>query len=445
VLGRYDPRVHLASWSLFALLLATTMPSEEQVRAVRTAWIAERSGDVEGARRLFMEAGTTWPDDPYLLDETPRFLDRTGRDTSVQATLRARLIAVLADPSRPLPVAIVRRQILDKGASRDDLELLEKAVSAKLAEPAHEEERLSLLADVQRRLEDADGLSLTLERMAVLRPSHELTWERLSLAVHRQRWPEAKALLDQIGRAGNDSLLYEHIRLLVLAHLGDVEAVLAAAGETTDREARERLVGALQQIGWDLWDAGRERDAETIFRKSLALSPGNVAAAQIVAQLFATPEERAARGSEAEASWSGIDDPTLLLQEGSSRLVAGDAAGAYPLLQRATAALPEEASAWYNLGLAAKKIERWEEAVSALQRALALRADWPPALRALADAQAKSGACPAAVGTARRAAEVDAAHPDPYVTLFHCLQEMGDHAGAQAAKAEHERRSARKP
>ena len=138
---------------------ANPMPSEEQVRAVRAAWVAERSGDVEGARRLFAQAGATWPDDPYLLDETLRFLDRTGKDASVQATLRARLLAVLSDPSRPLPVPIVRRQILDKGTGREELELLKKAVSAKLAEPAHEEERLSLLADIQRRLADAEGLS----------------------------------------------------------------------------------------------------------------------------------------------------------------------------------------------------------------------------------------------------------------------------------------------
>ena len=195
-------------------------------------------------------------------------------------------------------------------------------------------------------------------------------------------------------------------------------------------------------LGAALLDADRPAEAEAVFRKALGLAPDNAAAAQIVAHLFATAEEPTARGRETDASWAGIGDPALLLQEGSSRLVAGDAAGAYPLLRRASAALPEEPSAWYNLGLAAKKTERWEEAVSALQRALALRADWPPALRALADTQAKAGSCPAAVLTARRAAEVDAANPDPYVTLFNCLQAMGDHAGAQAAKAEHDRMKA---
>ena len=213
--------------------------------------------------------------------------------------------------------------------------------------------------------------------------------------------------------------MFQHTKLVVLAHLGDVDAVLAAAGEATDEEGRSRLVGALQQIGWDLWDAGREREAEAVFRKALALAPENAAAAQIVAHLFASAEERTARGREAEASWGGIDNPALLLQEGSSRLVAGDAAGAYPLLLRASAALPEEPSAWYNLGLAAKKTERWEEAVSALQRALALRADWPPALRALADAQAKAGSCPAAV--VDRPARGGGGHGKPR-PLRHALQ-----------------------
>ena len=74
--------VHLSIPALAALLLLAPLPSEEQVRAVRTAWIAERMGNVDGARRIFLEAIDTWPGDPYLLDETLQFLSRTGGDAA---------------------------------------------------------------------------------------------------------------------------------------------------------------------------------------------------------------------------------------------------------------------------------------------------------------------------------------------------------------------------
>jgi hypothetical protein len=62
-----------------ALAALEPLPREEQVRAVRTAWIAERTGKLEDARRLYAEAAQTWPDDVYLMDETLGFLERTGR------------------------------------------------------------------------------------------------------------------------------------------------------------------------------------------------------------------------------------------------------------------------------------------------------------------------------------------------------------------------------
>ena len=55
---------------------------------------------------------------------------------------------------------------------------------------------------------------------------------------------------------------------------------------------------------------------------------------------------------------------------------------------------------------------------------------------------AEAGACPDAVATARRAAEVDPASAEPYVTLVNCLQTMGDRAGAEAARREYEKRKA---
>ncbi|HEX5043362.1 MAG TPA: tetratricopeptide repeat protein [Candidatus Polarisedimenticolaceae bacterium] len=421
------------------------LPSEEQVRAVRAAWIAERMGKTAEAQRLLLEATRTWPDDAYVLDERLGFLERTHLDPAAQATVREKLIAALSDPGRPFPLAVVRRQILDDGTGKQDLETLRTVVSGKLAAVPGDPQLLSLLADAQRRLQDVDGLSVTLDKLASVAPSHALDWERLIVAAHRRRWQEAKVLLDKVAAAGDEAALLAPLRLSVLAHLGDMDAVLAAAGEPKTREERAHLAGALQQVGWDLWDAGHDAQAEAVFRKAGSLVPENVAVGQIVAQLFSTAEERAARAQNVEASWSAVDNPSMLLQEGSSRLVAGDAAGAYPLLARASALLPEEPSAWYNLGLAAKKTERFDEAVSALQRALGLRPDWAPALRALADAQARSGACATAVITARHAAQVDPGNADPYVTLFNCLQIMGDAAGAEEAKREYEKRKGSSP
>lgn len=420
---------------------AGSMPSEEQVRAVRAAWIAERLGDLATARRLFTEAGATWPDEPYLLDETLRFLDRTGGDPALTAGLRGRLEAALVDPARPLPLPIVRRRVIDPAARPAEIDALRANIVTRLVTLPSDPDLLEVLAGAQRRLQDEAGLGDTLRRLSAVRPSHALDWERLFLAQRARRWPEAKEILDRMESAGDHSANVRFMRLPVIAHLQGVEAVLAAVGDPPEGERRV-AAGALQEIGWELWDEGRDADAERMFRRALALSPKDVHAAEVVTHLFASEEERAARSSSTAAAWDAVDNADRLLQEGTSRLVAGDAAGAYPFLQRAATALPNEPVAWYNLGLAAKKTERFAEAVTALTRALDLREDWPPALRALAEALAKTGDCAGAVVAAKRAGDLDAASADPFVTLYNCYQSMGDGRAAAAAKAEYERRKA---
>lgn len=424
--------MHPTAFLLSVLLpAAAAMPLEEQMRAVRAAWIAERMGNVAASQRLFTEALATWPDDPYLVDETLRFLDRTGGDAELTARLRARLDAALADPERPLPVPLVRRRVLDRTTQPAELEAIRTSVAQRLARQPSDGDLLEVLAAVQRRVRDDAGLASSLDRLAAVRPSPTLDWERLVLAQRAGRWKDAKGLLDAIEKTGPPPELVRWARLPIVAHLEGVDACLAAAGDPGDPEDRAVVTRALMDIGWEQWDAGNEAAAEKLFRKAQALAPQLPEASRVVATLFGEPDT--------EAGWSAVGDPTKLLHEGSTRLIAGDAAGAYDLLQRAAADLPKEPIAWYNLGLAAKALERYDQAVQALERALALRPDWAPALRALAEAQGKAGACEEALATAQRAIDADPRHPDPYVTLFHCHQSLGDTKAAEAAKAAYER------
>ena len=77
--------------------------------------------------------------------------------------------------------------------------------------------------------------------------------------------------------------------------------------------------------------------------------------------------------------------------EATSKLQAGDDAGAIALLEGITAEAPELASAHINLGMAYGAAERWEEAEVSLQRALELAPRHPMAYNELGIAQRHQG------------------------------------------------------
>jgi len=127
-------------------------------------------------------------------------------------------------------------------------------------------------------------------------------------------------------------------------------------------------------------------------------------------RLLATePRLAAQQAAEILAAVPGHPLATLLL--GIARRLSGDAPSAMDVLEPLAVSHPAWAAAQYELGLTLAAVRRGEDAVTALQRAVALKPDMPDAWRSLAD------------------------H----------LSAMGDAAGADAAYAQHVRYSSRDP
>jgi tetratricopeptide (TPR) repeat protein len=135
----------------------------------------------------------------------------------------------------------------------------------------------------------------------------------------------------------------------------------------------------------------------------------DVALAHAERLLAAEPALAAEQASEILAAVPGHPVATLLL--GVARRLAGDLPAAISVLEPLAASRTDWAAPHYELGLALAAAGRGEDAVTALQRAVALKPDMPDAWRALAD------------------------H----------LTAMGDAAGADAAYAQHIRFSSRDP
>ena len=103
-----------------------------------------------------------------------------------------------------------------------------------------------------------------------------------------------------------------------------------------------------------------------------ATSWAKVEARGALVHLYGTAEERAAHERAASNRWRYVTDPQSLLNEGANQLSAGNLDQAIELLKRASVELGHFEAVWHNLGFAAYRAERWEEAVAALDRAAEL-------------------------------------------------------------------------
>ena len=85
------------------------------------------------------------------------------------------------------------------------------------------------------------------------------------------------------------------------------------------------------------------------------------------------------------------DHPGATLLLGSARRAAGNPAAALAVLQPLIAAHPTWAAAHFELGMTLSDLERHDDALSALRRAVELRPDLPEAWREIGDRLALKG------------------------------------------------------
>lgn len=129
----------------------------------------------------------------------------------------------------------------------------------------------------------------------------------------------------------------------------------------------------------------------------------------------------------------------------------GRFAQAVPLLEQVTARDPRDAEALYALGLAYLNAgdhpNGAQEALLTFRSVTALQPDWPPGLQMLAEVLMRQNPPQYrdAVPPAHRAAEVDPARPEYWITLARAYEGAGDPASATQAYAEAARHSPAPP
>lgn len=407
------------------------LPPLELVRLMRMARLAEMENRHAEALELLRQAAETHPAELTPVIALWQYDGRNKLPAEEAAKLRQLLTTRLADAASPLPPGVLGYVLNDPDAGAEQLDLILQAASRRLEAAGDDFELLQAIAWLQSRLDRPEEARRSMGRMLAIRPSPELAWDCVWLDLELERWDDAARLLhDLVGdeeTSGYGRMTYVE----VLGKTGRHEelirqlALMDKQGLTTGLEDRGTLADLLLQVAWDLRDLGQDAKAEAIFRKLLATDPTNAEARGAILHLYSSEEERQAQREALAQQWKAADDPHALLAEGSQLLAVGDAASAFDLLQRAAELQADSEVAWYNLGLAAMKLERWENAEQAFARAATLHPDRAETLLNQGISLYNLSRCPEAILTLERALSLKAPLPAAHYYLHHCHKALG--------------------
>ncbi len=448
------------------------LPPIACVEATRAARIAAAKGDAAGARQK-LEAAIELPGcELAALSRLVTMLRESADAAARFAELRDRLAARLRDPATEIPDGLLT-QLAGARSDRAGDELLLDALLARRAAVAANpapgsggaqlEELLHVLAELELRLDRDDEARATFGQLLELAPTDGLRWRVLMLDVDRERWESAEALLAPMLADPQAPEMLRYLHATALAHLGRFDELMRlldqlappppaapaaspvapsspaeAVDLTPETSPVADFTGLLLQTAWAMRDAGRDADAATLFRRALVYVPDSAEAQGALLHLYGTAEERAASAAAAENRRAQETDPQRLFEEGSDLLGAGDAKGARELLARAAPALEGSGyaePAWYNLGTANFKLERWAEAADAFAQALAVNPDRLESLWKRALALHHLERCAEAVALLRTVLEREPAKRDAHYYLSGCYAKLGDAAAAARESA----------
>ncbi len=359
------------------------LPPESLLGELRQARIAGQRGQAEEQRRLLEAAAEGHPGAPEPLLELLELAEDRGAPDAELQRLRAALRAALA--TRGLPGASVLRWIERPSSSAEDLRIFEENLRSRAGREPGDTRTLRLLGLVQERLGQYADARATFGRLLEEHPDPAVRYACLRLDRQLGRWEDVLAGSGSAGTWSADPLL-RLLRWTALANLGraaEFEGELAAFLARPDAELRRELdpvrirpeiarsgADELTDLAWALNDAGRGDLADRTFRRLARLYPANADLQAVVLHLYTPGGASGAQDRALAERWRTETDPLRVLNEGSARLATGNAAAAFEVLRRAVELLPGSDAAWYNLGLAASRLQRWDDAERALGRAL---------------------------------------------------------------------------
>ena len=424
---------------------AGALPPASVVRQVRSARIAEERGDVAEAIAALRRTIEEHPDSLVAVEALLALARRGGLGEAEQSALLDTFGQRLDAPGRRVSTAVLTylvhspdsdEETLRRIADRLEAEIPSASVGGDFAGTEDDLGRLELLVDVRQRLGDAAGSLATLEVLYAASGWERLLWPLYLQNAQAENWGRAAEVVERLVAAGSEGLRSTWVELL--ARAGDTDGLLEQLSILESEGWSDVSSATLANLAWHLVDAGERDAAEPLFRRAMTYPDADPQLRTARLHLYGSESDRLAQAAEDDQKWRAEDDPQTLFDEGTQRLTVGDAEGAIDLLERAAEGLPEVEAAWYNLGLAAYRLERWETAAKAFGSATRLNGRRAQNHLYLGIALVELGRCGEAVGALENAVGMDSSQSLAHYHLSSCYRSLGEEQAAAAAWARYQ-------
>lgn len=334
------------------------------------------SDDPSAALILLKQAAQQHPAELVVATALWEFHRRNELSGEDLAAAGRTMTAILTNPEAPLHLSTLQYVASLPDLGSDELGQLLGAVERRSTAEDAPARLWDVLAMLHLRLGDREAGREALRRRLEIEASDRTRWQLVQLERELGNWNGAETQLQELNSREDVNLYVKMSLAEALGRIGNYDELIAkldTLGEEIlvhDFDARMTLRDLMLQVAWDFRDAGDDSYAEAIFRRVLVIDPEDREALLAVLYLYSSAEERERHEASLRQQRLSETDPDKLLADGARLLAAGNAAEAIELLERATFALPDSEPAWYNLGLAALKLERWETAEKAYREAV---------------------------------------------------------------------------
>ena len=412
-----------------------SLPPEELVIGLRASRLELMRGNRDEGLRLLRELAETHPQSLVPVMALWDFHRRFELPPDEVRRLRELLTRRLGDATSPLPQGTVFYLVENPDAGEEEMSLILDAAMRRVdAIETPDPQLLEAIGVLQSRVGSFEEARASFARVQELQPREELLWRLYVLDRRLERWEDAASSLERLREAAGSSGLLRLAYVEVLAKLGRHQELGRELAAMDYRPYSGQLENPYTELmlrsAWDLRDAGKDEEAETLFRQLIEIEPENRSARLAIVYFYSSGEERRAHEEAVRRNREQEEDPNTLAQEGADLLAAGDAAGAFDLLERASRAIPESERVWFNLGLAATQLEKWSVAEQAYDRAAAINPSRAESVLQQGIALQKLERCKEAVTRLERALDLDSGLTRSHYYLYVCYTELGDQEAA---------------
>ncbi len=439
-----------------------TLPDRECVERLREARIAAETGEPERSRQEQLAALALPSCELAALADLLVPLQAGDLPAEEADRLRTRMIELVSDPDQPLAAGLATYLAASVGSDAER-EVLLGALRRRAAAPLPPStEVLEAVVGLELALGRRQAARSSLQLLLEVAPTEALEWKSLLLDEELGNWAAVVDRATRMLAKPNPPTHLHQLRILGLAHLGRTSELLPAleaiappapqgpeipAVTMFGKPQPSHFARLLLSVAWALYGGGLDAEAEATFRRAGAYTRGAPDsweaehARTVLLHLFGSPEERAAHQRREKARRQSETNPQALYDEASRLLAAGDTESAFTMLQRAAPELQGthfEEAAWYNLGIAAFRLERWLESAEALDRAIALQPERGASYHQRGIALFQLGRCSEAVSTLERALELQPEKHQAYYYLAQCYRQLGRPEAAERARTRYE-------